>query len=168
MELLLYLGPFIYLWATRHRYQDKRMVARMAELIHCCLWNSLLCFHGSPKVLFQHDTEPTLSSGDNGLRTISLWEVLIYEDAPFWSVVWQSTWMQALSPIYNKFSCSDPELIIILLLNMLFYQLHSGNLYWANVLFISRAPASNSWLVNKNSDTEAIFTWNSIRCPEMA
>lgn len=133
------------------------------------LWNPLFCFPGSPKLLFQQqDTHPTVSSGDNGLRAISPWEVLIYENAPFSSVEWQQpTWMQAPSQIYKKFLCSDPELSIILLWHMLLYQLHSRYLYWANVLFTSRAPASNSWLVNKNSIAEAILSWDSVRCPEM-
>lgn len=71
------------------------------------------------------------------------------------------------SSILNKSLSSHPEVNIILLWHMLFYQLHSRNLDWANLLFTSRAPASNPWLVNKNCNAEALLLWDSIRCPEM-
>lgn len=87
------------------------MVAMLAELMHWCY----LCCPGSPKVLLQQqDTHPTLSSGDNGLRALSLWEVVFHEDTPVRSVVWQPM-RQTLSQIFNKFLCSDPELSIVLL-----------------------------------------------------
>lgn len=138
---------FICLWATRHRCQDKwRQLAGWIDAL--VLWNSLLCFPGSLEVLFlRHNTHPTLHSGNNRLKVINLWGVLIDKDPPVWLVMWQLTQMKALSQIYDKLLCSDLELSIVLLWHMLFYQLNSIHLYWPYVLFTSRAPTSNSWLV---------------------